>query len=89
MEPDDLADAMMAILDASLAAGMDADVKSFAFEVSADGDVAVKSTSGAGKAFDLAIPAADMAEALDGEIDAPAPKDDAPPAKDDAAEVAA
>lgn len=68
MEPQDLADAVLAILDASLAGGMDPDVKSFSFDISDAGDVAVKSTSGAGKVYEGTVTAAQIAETLDADM---------------------
>lgn len=69
MEPQDLADVIEAALDAALAAGLDPDAAelSFAFDAKS-GDVSIKSTSGAGKSFDLVVPAADIASALDGDM---------------------
>lgn len=69
MEPQDLADVMEAVIDCALAAGMDPDVAEVT--VSFDkttGDAAVKSTSGAGKAFECSCPAADIAAALDADM---------------------
>lgn len=69
MEPQDLADIQEAALDAALAAGMDPDVSevSYTFDPKT-GDVSVKSTSSAGKVFDVVIPVADIAAALDADV---------------------
>lgn len=79
MDPEALADALLAALDASLAKGMDPDVKAFSVEFNDAGDASIKSTSGAGKAFELVVTAAEMAEALDAELDDAMPAPDAAP----------
>lgn len=85
MEPQDLADVMEAVLDAALASGLDPDVAEYTVSFDkASGDASVKSTSGAGKAFTLAVSAAEIASALDADVAEDAtdmPKADAPSAE--------
>ncbi|MBL0219653.1 MAG: hypothetical protein IPQ07_38035 [Myxococcales bacterium] len=58
-----------AVLDASLAGGMDPDVAEITIGFDPKtGDASVKSTSGSGKAFTLAVPASDIASALDADV---------------------
>lgn len=80
MDPQTLADIQEAALDAALAAGMDPDVAeiSYAFD-KATGDATVKSTSGEGKTFELAVSAADIASALGADVAEDAAE--APPAE--------
>lgn len=79
MDPETSADSTLAILDLSFAAGMDPDYAELHIVLDKKtGDVAVKSVSGADKPFDLAISAADMADALDAELDDAMPAADAP-----------
>ena len=69
MEPNDLADIQEAALDAALAAGMDPDVATIAYSFDAKtGDAKVTSTSAAGKAFELVVTAAEIADALDADV---------------------
>jgi hypothetical protein len=69
MDPQELADVIEAVLDAALAGGMDPDVAevSVAFD-KASGDATVKSTSGAGKSFELVVAAADIASAMGADV---------------------
>lgn len=69
MEPQDLADVIEAVLDAALAGGMDPDVSEIAIAFDkASGDAMVKSTSGEGKSFELAVSATEIASALGADV---------------------
>lgn len=69
MDPQTLADVQEAALDAALAGGMDPDVAEITYSFDAKtGDATVKSTSGAGKSFELVVPAADIASAMGADV---------------------
>lgn len=76
MEPDMVLDVVSVVVSAALDAGMSPDAKSLALEIADSGDVALKAVAADGTAFDLVVPAAEIADALG--MEGPAPAEDAP-----------
>lgn len=80
MDPQTSMDMTEAVMDAAFAAGMDPDFSELHILVDkATGDATVKSTSGEGKTFELAVSAADIASALGADVAEDAAE--APPAE--------